>query len=80
METNKTNSTNWKTQTYMMGIIFGIIFGLLAAYMFTRAAEEDVELNGKPQQLQAGQMIAIALASLTLIRQIAELGKAPKKK
>lgn len=76
-----TSITPWKNQTYLMGLVFGVIFGLTAAYFFTRAAQEDADKNGgKPQPIQTGQLISLGLAALGLVRQIADLGKSPKKR
>jgi hypothetical protein len=79
--TSNGSSSGWKTQAYAMGILGGVLFGLLAAYLFARGAEEDANRNGgKPQSISSGQIITIALAVLGLMRQISELGKpAPKK-
>jgi hypothetical protein len=32
---------NWKTRIYIMGVLGGAAFGLISAYLFARAAEED---------------------------------------
>ncbi len=70
---------NWKLQTYGVGLIGGALFGLLSAYLYARAAEEDALRSGsRPQQITTGQLIALLLTSLGLIRQIAEAGKAKK--
>lgn len=75
------NDENWKSQVYIMGGIIGTIFGLLSAYLFARAAEEDAARNGGvPEKIGTMQIISTSLAGLTLIRQIAELGKPNKKK
>lgn len=77
---NEQNDHNWKNQIYLMGIASGAIFGLLASYLFARAAEEDAERNGgKPSKVKTGQLISLGLAGLGLIRQISEMGKPDKK-
>ncbi|MFW5691367.1 MAG: hypothetical protein ACOCXZ_02590 [Chloroflexota bacterium] len=74
------NNSNWKMQTYIKGGLLGLGIGLLGAYLYARAAEEDAERNGgQPNKLQTGQILSIALAVLGLIRQIAESGKKQKK-
>ncbi len=75
---NDQNETNWKLRTYGMGLLGGTVFGLIAAYLYARAAEEDVAQGGKPQQLSTAQLIGLALTTLGLIRQIAESGKVKK--
>jgi hypothetical protein len=81
-ELQKDSSNNWKSQAYITGITAGTLLGVIAAYLYTRAAAEDVARNGgKPQSVGAGEIIALGLAALGLIRQITELGKPqPKKK
>ena len=76
----KNQSPNWKPQTYTMGAIVGAILGFMAAYLYSRAAEEDAQRSGgKPKPIGTGEMITLGLAALGLIRQIAELGKPSKK-
>ncbi len=70
---------SWKQHNYVIGSLAGVLVGLLAAYLFNRAAEEDIEINGKPTPLKSGQMISLSLALLGLIRQITEMGKPDKK-
>ncbi len=73
--------SGWKTQTYAVGVVAGLLFGLLAAYLFARAAEENATQNGgKPESISTGQLVTLGLAALGLIRQITELGKTPKKR
>ncbi len=70
---------SWKSQTYMTGAIIGAAFGFIAAYLFSRAAEEEAQRNGgKPDKVPTTQLIGVALAGLGLMRQISEMGK-PKK-
>lgn len=72
---------NWKRQTYITGTLTGAAFGLVASYLFARAAEEDAERNGgKPSQIKTGQLISLALAAMALMRQISEMGKSDDKK
>lgn len=73
----------WRAQVYAIGAAGGIIFGMLASYLFTRAASEEMEREDwAPQPVPTGQLIALALAALAMVRQIAELGSpaSPKKK
>ncbi len=73
-------SVSWQQQNYVRGSLVGLTFGLLAAYLYNRAAKEDAERNGgKPAPVQTMQLITLTLAALGLIRQIAELGKSSKK-
>lgn len=72
-------SSNWKTRSYVLGVIGGAVFGLVAAALYARAAEEDAARhNGKPPQIPTTTLIGLVLSALGLARQIAEAGK-PKK-
>jgi hypothetical protein len=73
-------AANWRQQTYVIGAAAGTLFGLLAAYLYARAASEDAQRSGKPRSLGTGELIGLGLAALGLIRQIAEMGKPSQKK
>ena len=77
--TNNNSQPNWKRQIYLIGTITGTLFGFVAAYLYARAAEENVNRSGKPR-LQTGEAITLGLALLSLVRQISEMGKPPDKK
>lgn len=67
--------TQWKAQVYAIGAAAGIVFGMLASYLFTRAASEEMDREDwSPEPVPTGQIIALALAALAMMRQIAELG------
>lgn len=69
-------NNNWKRTTYFNGTLVGALIGLVGAYLYARAAEEDVDRNGgQPIKLQTGQLLSIMLAVMAVIRQIAESGK-----
>jgi hypothetical protein len=77
----KENSPAWKSQAYIKGVAAGALFGLVAAYMYSRAAEEDAQRNGgAPNTVSTGEVIGLGLAALAMVRQIAEMGKGPAKK
>lgn len=69
---------DWKSRTYITGVLGGAFLGALSAYLYARAAEEDEGGGAKPK-IQTGQLLSLALAVLGLIRQFAEAGR-PKKK
>lgn len=78
--TEQDSGSNWQRNNYVRGTVVGLTFGLLAAYLYNRAAKEDADRNGgEPSPVQTMQLISLTLAALGLIRQIAELGKSPKK-
>ncbi len=79
MNTNPTPE-NWQRRTYVTGGVIGTIFGLIGAYLYARAAEEEAARNGgKPNSIPTGQAIGLALAAIALLRQVTELGKPAKK-
>jgi hypothetical protein len=71
-------SGSWKTQSYLIGAAAGLLFGLVSAYMYTRAAEEDVSRAGLPHRATPGEMLGLGLAALAMVRQVAEMGKGPE--
>ena len=70
-----------KTRIMVTGIGIGALFGLISSYLYTRAAEENDNVDaGKADSISTGQLIALLLAILGVIRQISELGKPDKPK
>ena len=68
-----------KARIIVAGAALGAALGLLSSYLYTRAAEEnDNPEAGGLGSVSTGQALAVVLAILGLVRQIAELGK-PKK-
>jgi uncharacterized membrane protein YiaA len=71
--------TNWKTKAYIFGTLIGTLFGILSAYLYTRAAEEDTRGGGTPNtRIQTGDLLGLGLAMLGIVRQVTELGKSPQ--
>ncbi|MDE2952213.1 MAG: hypothetical protein OXT68_15790 [Chloroflexota bacterium] len=76
---NEENRLERKTRVLILGVGFGAIVGLISSYLYTRAAEEnDNSDSAAPRTVSTGQLLAILLAILGVVRQVAELGK-PKK-
>ena len=73
---------NWRNQTYLLGVIAGTVVGLAAAYFYNRSAEDDTIKNGlaRPNRVQTGDLLGLALALLAIFRQVAELGRTPEDK
>ena len=79
MSDNKSQTQSWKTRVYLYGAVAGALFGLVTAYMFSRASEEDVARTGQPVKMQPGDLISLGLAGLALVRQVTEMGRAGEK-
>jgi hypothetical protein len=78
---NDRQPSGWKSQIYILGAAIGTLFGLISAYLYARAAEEDADRNGgKPAKIPTGQVLGLGLAALGFVRQITELGKPSRKK
>lgn len=62
---------------YLLGVVGGALAGLFSAYIFKRASAES-PAGRKP--VSTGQIFTVIMSVLTLVRQIAEMGKQPEKK
>lgn len=77
---NTNQVKNWKTTTYLVGALIGAAFGFISAYLYAQAADEEVARSGgNAPKISSGQMIALGLTALGLMRQISEAGRPPKK-
>ncbi|MBI1279462.1 MAG: hypothetical protein GC179_15135 [Anaerolineaceae bacterium] len=81
-EISPLNEPKARPQRIIVGGILGALFGLLGAYFYSRAVEDDVRQNGVQRNpVSTGEIIGLGLAVLALLRQISEMGRsAPKKK
>lgn len=70
-------ATGWKNKVLVTGALAGTLVGVLAAYMYSRAAEEDVSRLGKADRISTGEVLGLGLALLGVVRQITEMGKGP---
>ncbi len=78
---SRTDETKARPQRMLIGGIVGSLVGLLAAYFYTRAAEDDVRQNGKQRNpVSTGEIIGLGLAMLALLRQVSEMGRSESKK
>ncbi|MDX1995728.1 MAG: hypothetical protein SF029_25315 [bacterium] len=76
-----TNDTTWKSRSYMLGAIGGLLFGLLSAYLFNRTAEEEITRNGgKIERIPTAQLLSLVLAAISVARQVSEVGKNSSRK
>ena len=60
---------DWRAKTFLVGGVVGALFGLGAAYMYVRAAEEQ----GEVPSVEPRQAMGLGLALLAVLRQIAAL-------
>jgi uncharacterized membrane protein len=74
----QTQDEGWKNRTYLAGLGFGALVGVISAYFFVRASEEEEVEGRKREPVSTGTIISLMLAVFALVRQIAESGK-PKK-
>jgi hypothetical protein len=81
-ELSPMNDPKARPQRLIVGGIIGSLFGLLGAYFYSRAMEDDVRQNGAQRNpVSTGEIIGLGLAVLALLRQVSEMGRsAPKKK
>ena len=71
-----TEITNRRTQTYIIGAVAGLLFGLFSAYMYNRAATDYGPSDGS-NRVQTGEVLGLGLALLGIIRQVTEMGRGP---
>lgn len=65
-----------KTRIIVIGAGLGALLGLISSYLYTKAAEEHGDSEAGPGgNISTGRLLAVLLAVLGLVRQIAELGK-----
>ena len=80
--TRPDKSREVQTQAYIVGAAAGLLFGLLSAYLYNRAAGDNppAPLPDGRNRVSTGEVIGLGLALLAVIRQIAEMGKGPEPK
>ena len=81
-EISPLNQPKARPQRLIIGGIVGSLFGLIGAYFYSRAVEDDVRQNGTQRNpVSTGEIIGLGLAVLALLRQVSEMGRTePKKK
>lgn len=73
------NVQDRNTQIIVAGAALGALIGMISSYLYTRAAEENGNADAAARgSVSTGQALALLLAILSVVRQIAELGK-PRK-
>ncbi len=70
-----------RARILLTGLGLGALVGLLSSYLYARAAEENANAEtGAVESISTGQALAVLLAVLGVVRQIAALGKPDKKR
>ncbi len=70
-----------RSRILMTGLGLGALVGLLSSYLYARSAEEHANAEtGAVESISTGQALAVLLAVLGVVRQIAALGKPDKKR
>lgn len=65
-----------KARIIVIGAGLGALLGLISSYLYAKAAEENGAGEAGPgASISTGQLLAVLLTMLGLVRQIAELGK-----
>ena len=68
-----------RARILLTGLGLGALVGLLSSYLYARAAEENAD-SETVESISTGQALAVLLAVLGVVRQIAALGKPEKKR
>lgn len=78
MTNEQPSKPSWKFRSYVVGALIGLGVGLLAAYFFARVSEE----NGSdgPAKIKSMDVLKLAVALLSIVRQITDLGAGSSKK
>jgi uncharacterized membrane protein YadS len=74
MMENIMDDQNWKTRTYLTGVIVGALAGLAAAFVLVRRSEEI----GEPVQLGAREGLSLGIGLLGLVRSLGKLSAESK--
>ncbi|HRE47171.1 MAG TPA: hypothetical protein PLD47_05550 [Aggregatilineales bacterium] len=65
-------TTQWKTNMYLVGGAIGLLIGVFTAYLYTRAADEATP-GGTPKRVSTGDAFRVGMTALGLVRQVTEL-------
>ncbi len=63
--------TSWKTKTYIIGAVGGLLIGLGTAFLLVRSSDERL---GRPPEVSTMDALKVGVALIGLVRGIASLG------
>jgi hypothetical protein len=64
---------NSRNKTFIIGGLIGSALGILAAWLYVRAAREEEEAM-PPQPVPPGKMVKLGLSIMEVLRQVTALG------
>ena len=67
--------SEWKPVAYLLGALIGVVVGLLSAHFYTRAVEENTD--GERPHIHTGDIFALGMTMLSLVRHVTDLGARP---
>lgn len=65
---------DWRPRVLLIGGVVGALLGLLSAYLFIRANDENEGPEAGPPRPGTGEAFKLGAALLTIIRTVAEWG------
>ncbi|NLE50950.1 MAG: hypothetical protein GX613_06035 [Chloroflexi bacterium] len=63
--------TSFRTRAMLVGGVVGLVVGLLAAHLYTRAAEENMRVE--PGKIGTMDAVRIGIALMAIVRQITDM-------
>lgn len=63
------NLNNWKTKTWIIGVVVGALSGAVAAYIIIEQSEKK---ETRPQ-LKAGESVKLGMGVLSLLRLVSDV-------
>lgn len=66
---------SWQAKTLLIGGLAGAVLGLMTAFLYMRAAEEEHGGGVPPEAPSAGDAVKVGMSLLTLVRTISEWGR-----
>lgn len=69
------NNLDWRTKSLLLGGALGALLGIIAAYVYVNATDKA----DKTPEIRPAEAVAVGLAILGVLRQIAGLPEAKKR-